>query len=379
LDERAKPNGGLPIEEVSFIGAQLTMALEALHPMRILHRDIKPNNVLLRHDGYVALTDFGLCATLPPHGQSGELPSGRAGTRGFWAPEVVLKQAQDEAADWWSLGVLLSYAATGSHPFHQRWLHRGDEAAVLPSGVTMPPADVYDDDVVPPAEGGGAGLLRKEQVVEANVEAIDEVLGSAVVQPLAPQPPVLGSASKQGGDELRTEPRVMSDEAINFSTLYMPLPPSAHSNHSALSCTPLGALLDGMLTRDASQRLGAPPGGASDVRGHAFFRGVEWKLLLQRAIPAPFVPDASLVYAKDHLVPLSQDERETLRTRHEPPPRDDEREEGAEQQPLELDGWDYVCTPEAYTEELAEMCATRPDKVLKAPMLASAAVPRVAV
>ena len=103
-----------------WIGAQLTLALEALHALRTLHRDVKPSNVLLRRDGYLVLTDFGLCAPLGRNGGGGggggggdgagapPPPSSRTGTRGYWAPEVVRRELQTPCIDWSSLGVTLT-------------------------------------------------------------------------------------------------------------------------------------------------------------------------------------------------------------------------------------------------------------------------------
>ena len=88
LEERAEGAGGFPLAEVRWIGAQLTLALEALHRVGFVHRDIKPTNVVLRHDGHWFLTDLGLCARVEPP------TSGRAGTRGYWAPETIERRPQ---------------------------------------------------------------------------------------------------------------------------------------------------------------------------------------------------------------------------------------------------------------------------------------------
>jgi serine/threonine protein kinase len=103
IEERAAPpHRGLPSPEVVFLAAQMCLALEGLHGLRLLHRDVKPNNMCLRRDGYYILADLGLVEPL-----DGEPPRGRAGSRGYWAPEVVRREPQAEAADWWSLGTTL--------------------------------------------------------------------------------------------------------------------------------------------------------------------------------------------------------------------------------------------------------------------------------
>ena len=74
--------------QVRWLGAQLFLGLEALHAMRVLHRDVKPSNVLMRHDGYISLTDFGLCAQLdtdePITGKTGTPATTTAQRRKWW-------------------------------------------------------------------------------------------------------------------------------------------------------------------------------------------------------------------------------------------------------------------------------------------------------
>ncbi|CAH1954535.1 unnamed protein product [Acanthoscelides obtectus] len=90
-------------EDVKFYLAELALALDHLHSLGIIYRDLKPENVLLDVDGHIALTDFGL-AKLP-------LEEGKAysfcGTVEYMAPEVVNRKGHTYAADWWSFGVLM--------------------------------------------------------------------------------------------------------------------------------------------------------------------------------------------------------------------------------------------------------------------------------
>ena len=108
IEERGQPKG-LPQAEVRWIAANVTLGLEALHSLRILHRDVKPANVVYSRDGRAVLTDLGLSAALDGE----QLPHSRTGTRGYWAPEVVRSEPQGEVADWWALGITIAYAACG--------------------------------------------------------------------------------------------------------------------------------------------------------------------------------------------------------------------------------------------------------------------------
>mmetsp|Transcript_17851 Transcript_17851/g.36011 ORF Transcript_17851/g.36011 Transcript_17851/m.36011 type:complete len:151 (-) Transcript_17851:566-1018(-) len=89
---------------------------------------------------------------------------------------------------------------------------------------------------------------------------------------------------------------------MNYNTLHMPL------THAKLGQdAELRALLKGLLDRDASLRLGGR--GDTEVVEHAFFQSVEWELLEACKLPPPYWPDASVVYAKDSIIPISKDER----------------------------------------------------------------------
>ncbi len=97
-------------------GAQVIMAVDYLHSVGWLHRDIKPGNVLLMSDGYVKLTDFGL-AKYRQHSPDG---AWRCGTRGYMAPEVASGRQHTRAMDVWSLGVTLYELMTRDLPFRRQ-------------------------------------------------------------------------------------------------------------------------------------------------------------------------------------------------------------------------------------------------------------------
>jgi len=117
LADVLKEQGPLPPAEVARIGHQMTAALRAAHAAGVLHRDVKPGNVLLSADGRVVLTDFGIAmssgaSTLT---RTGEI----VGSVGYLAPERVRGRTQGPASDLWSLGATLFEAVEGHSPFRR--------------------------------------------------------------------------------------------------------------------------------------------------------------------------------------------------------------------------------------------------------------------
>ncbi|MFJ4600261.1 serine/threonine-protein kinase [Streptomyces griseoluteus] len=116
-------HGPLPARTVRALGAGLAEALATVHALDLVHRDVKPSNVLLTLDGPL-LIDFGIArattgtASLTATGAS-------VGSPGYMAPEQILGGRVTGAADVFSLGAVLAYAATGNPPFP------GDSSAAL--------------------------------------------------------------------------------------------------------------------------------------------------------------------------------------------------------------------------------------------------------
>ncbi|MFJ4471466.1 serine/threonine-protein kinase [Streptomyces sp. NPDC089424] len=107
--------GPLPPRRAAQIGAEVLSALRAAHEAGVLHRDVKPANVLLSNDGRVVLTDFGIATV---EGSSALTMTGEVvGSPEFLAPERALGRTPGPESDLWSLGVLLYAAVEGHSPF----------------------------------------------------------------------------------------------------------------------------------------------------------------------------------------------------------------------------------------------------------------------
>lgn len=117
LRELLDTNTRLESNLVQHIGASVCAALEAAHGQGIIHRDIKPGNILLTKEGRVMITDFGIAKVL---GEGGDLTSENImmGTAKYLAPEQVKGDTLDERADLYSLGIVLYECLVGKVPFY---------------------------------------------------------------------------------------------------------------------------------------------------------------------------------------------------------------------------------------------------------------------
>ncbi|HEX4454247.1 MAG TPA: protein kinase [Kofleriaceae bacterium] len=110
LTERLRRAHKLPVAEAVSIACALLDGLAAAHEANVIHRDIKPDNVLLARDGRVVIADFGVAAMLASGGEA-------SGTPAYMSPEQACGEPATPASDVYSVGIVLYEALTGRHAF----------------------------------------------------------------------------------------------------------------------------------------------------------------------------------------------------------------------------------------------------------------------
>ena len=155
LDRYLEARGRLSWREVVPLGQAIAEGLAAAHARDVVHRDVKPGNILLGQDGTIKIADFGLAQFLT---QRSESPGQIVGTPGFLAPEALLGKPYTAWSDLFALGVILSRSLTGAYPFRGRALRDIVAATVHDPG---PKPEDFPPDVPRPLIDLVLGLLAK--------------------------------------------------------------------------------------------------------------------------------------------------------------------------------------------------------------------------
>jgi eukaryotic-like serine/threonine-protein kinase len=184
LDLLIAEDGPLPPMEAAKVGESLLSALATAHAAGVLHRDVKPSNVLITRAGRAVLTDFGI-ATF--EGDAGLTQVGMVvGTPGFTAPERVRGKLASPASDLWSLGATLYAAVEGRGPFDR------------PGGSMMIMDGVVNEDA-PRAPSAGPlapvieALLRTDPAARPDSVTAAALMADAASQAKAARGQLVGS------------------------------------------------------------------------------------------------------------------------------------------------------------------------------------------
>lgn len=245
--------GALPLARATDIARAMARGLAAAHEVGVVHRDMKPDNVLLGADGRVALTDFGIAASMEV--EAADRTSSFIGTPLYMAPEQVDRSRPiDARTDLYAFGAVLYEMLTGGPPF------RGETPlAIAVARLTTPPPDPRRRRRDLPdrlAELSLACMARDPDQRPANADAVLSALATqspaVSILPSSIQAPSLSPSS------VPTSPISVSSSAASVSSGSFPSPTSGgHWSRGPISETPFSTPKSGAsLELPALQRAG---------------------------------------------------------------------------------------------------------------------------
>ncbi len=207
----AGPNAfpGLRFDRAWYYLQQVLGALAAGHALGIVHRDVKPSNILIRRDGVVKMTDYGIAHLVrPSHGERAPSPQELApGTGAYMSPEQVLGRALDGRSDLYSAGIVLYEAIAGRPPFlpsdKSEFALRMDQVE-----SPHPPIQTLVPQAGPAIEHAFARALAKDPAIRfQNAIEMGEVFRTAFGIPSTPEWRALGEFAQVAQQAPAAEPQ----------------------------------------------------------------------------------------------------------------------------------------------------------------------------
>ncbi|MEV7007671.1 protein kinase [Streptosporangium sp. NPDC051022] len=224
LGEVVRGSGPLPPERVAAVGLHVLGALRAAHAAGVLHRDVKPENVLLADDGRVVLTDFGIASMTQETGIT--RTGGMVGTPAFLPPERLHGLPATPESDLWSLGATL-YAALEGHPPFERPTAAATMMAVL-NGEPSPMAHGG------PLASAILGLMAREPSARMSADEAETLLTRAAAGHTPGGSEAAGRSPRAGSAPQPSRPQQTGAPAWRGgSPLDPPSPYAGQSPHTA--------------------------------------------------------------------------------------------------------------------------------------------------
>ncbi|MFF5362531.1 serine/threonine-protein kinase [Streptomyces scabiei] len=245
----------LPPEEAARIGLGMVAALRAAHAAGVLHRDVKPGNVLLAAEGRIVLTDFGIAMTADASTltKTGEM----VGSIHYMAPERIRGRKPGPASDLWALGATLYQAVEGRPPFRRL--------------TAMEAAYAIAVDPLEPLKQGGTlaplveALLAKDPADRPTVEQTERALRAVVSGQGTTAPPVPGAGGGRADGVAADADTVLGGPAAGESFGA----PGTGTGTATGTATAVGARTGAETRTEAGWDPGREPGrGSTGPGGH---------------------------------------------------------------------------------------------------------------
>jgi eukaryotic-like serine/threonine-protein kinase len=208
LDQLLAASGPLPPRRAAEMGRQLLSALSVAHAAGVMHRDVKPSNVLLGTDDRAVLTDFGIATFQgdPKLTQTGMV----MGSPGFTAPERIRGEDASPASDLWSLGATIYAAIEGHGPFEKRG-----------GAITTMSAIINEDAPVAAAAGALgpviAALLRREPADRPDASTAARMITEVLPQ-LPGRPPGSQAGYEATARSASSRPSRPGETSLDFAS-----------------------------------------------------------------------------------------------------------------------------------------------------------------